>query len=263
MKLQAYLIALSSALVAPMVTLAQPKLDIQLTNTADGITQVLAIPDGDFSGVFSSVVLTIAWDSTIVLQEPYLHQSDEVRAYIPITISGPALNVGAMKYRKYAGIGFVPMHQIGAAMHAQKSFQLGWVGAHRSGTVFIAQEPWLAEKRHNGSYYVSLNGLDRTGKIIQAGSEDAIADELEITVSPNPYSGGPLNYSIMNPEQGMMEMNLIDAGGKLISSSTSFIPSGRSIGTVSGVDMLSAGGYALRVFIGDRGVTIPLIVGSK
>lgn len=255
--------ALALAAVLPSVVLAQPKVDIQLARMADAATQILLIPSGDFNEVFSSIVFTLAWDSTEVTLEPVFRQTNEVRTFIPVSGSGVAFAVGGMKYQKYVGVGLTPLAHMDQSMLAGKSFQLGWLESPGGGSFRIADDPWLAERRQNGAYHVSLNGLDRTGKIIGTGSGSTLPDHVQVSISPNPYNEGPLRYEVMTPKEGMLTITVSDARGRTLSTHTTFAPVGRSNGVVAEIHNISSGSYTIQISINEHTSTVPLIVGGK
>lgn len=255
--------ALALAAFLPVSAFAQPNVDIQLTRAADGTAQILLIPSGDFDQVFSSIVFTLSWDSTKVVQEPVFRQANDVRTFIPVSNSGAAFAVGAMKYRKYVGIGFTPMEHVQASMLEGKSFQLGWLEGGEPGSVHIAAEPWLADRRQNGAFHVSLNGMDRTGKIINTGYGSRLPDEVQVNISPNPFTGGHLQYVVTTPKEGTLTIQVHDGRGRTLSTISTHAPMGRSAGTLPAINDVSAGSYTVHVSINEYTTTTVLTVAGK
>ena len=251
-----------AACLLPVMAMAQQRVDIQLNRIDDGSDQVLLIAEQDFDGLISNLVLTLAWDSTQCLQDPVLRQSAEQSMVLPLSPSGPAFSNGGMKFRKYTGVGLVPLHESAVRLLAAKSLCIARIEGEAGCAASISAEPWLRERRHNGAYYVSLNGLDKTGRVIAPAAGAVPAEGPAVAVSPNPYSGGPLSYSIHAGAAGNASMTLEDSQGRRVGEWPITVRQGSNTGTISPAS-LAAGRYTVRVALHGRDATVPLAVMAR
>jgi len=246
----------------PAIAMAQQRVDIQLHRAEDGTQQVLLIPAEDFDGLISNLVLTLAWDSARCQQDPILRQTAEQTFALPLAPSGPTFSNGAWKYRKYTGVSLVPLQESALRMQAGKSLCIARIDGDAGCGSSISDAPWLRERRHNGAYYVSLNGHKRTGSVIQSGQATEPASDPGISISPNPYSGGPLSYSIYAHGDGQAHVTMQDARGRRVGEWLIAVRQGGNLGTISPPG-IAAGSYTVRVSVDGRDATVPLSVTER
>ncbi|MFZ1693162.1 MAG: T9SS type A sorting domain-containing protein [Flavobacteriales bacterium] len=241
---------------------AQQRVDIQLNRADDGTQQVLLIPAEDFDGLLSNLVITLVWDSTRCQQPPILRQTPEQSSVLPLSPSGPAFSNGAQNYRKYTGVGLVPLNESTMRMQAGKSLCIARIDGDAGCPASISDAPWLRERRHNGAFYISLNGHNKTGSVIQSGIAAVSAEGPALSISPNPYSGGPLSYSINAHDDGQAQVTMQDARGRRVGEWLIAVRKGSNTGTLS-PSALAAGSYTVRVFVGTLDATVPLAVTER
>jgi hypothetical protein len=56
----------------------------------------------------------------------------------------------------------------------------------------LADDAWVKDRRNNGAFYLSLNGLSRTGKVRSLEHLASTDGDMSITVGPNPSQGAPV-----------------------------------------------------------------------
>lgn len=243
----------------PALAFGQQRVDIQLHRGDDGALKVLLTAANDFDGLLSSLVFTLAWDTTRMAAEPILSQSPEQHLAIPLAASGPAFSVGATKYRKYAGIGMTPLFEGPLRLQAGKSLCIAQVDGLLPEAAHISQASWLRERRHNGAFYVSLNGADMTGQVMSASDGATPLAGPDFSIAPNPYGGGPLTYAFFAQEDGMVQLTLFNAQAKQVAHWTISTMAGNNTGVLL-PPSLAPGAYSVRSRSAGMDKTVPLMV---
>lgn len=164
-----YLLLLFSS-VAIRWSLAQlPAVDISAVAVPGDQVEIRLRPDASFNGVLSSVVFTLEWPEAggATLDAP-LQDVPQVQ-YCYVAPSGTGHQQDGRRFQVYAGFGTVPLSNLGAAWQAGQEVVLCRVPVIGGpASVSISTAAWTAA--NNGSYYISLNGEDRTGSIYGAGA---------------------------------------------------------------------------------------------
>lgn len=235
-------LTLIAAMATSIPSLSQQPVDVMKNECSDGSAQVLLLPGSDFDGVLSSLLFTLSWDTTDTPLQPTLWQLPEQAAMLALAPSGPALIAGTRKFQRYAGIGLVPLSDLDTAMHAGQSFAIAQVSAS---SARIANEPWLQERAHNGAFYISLNGLDKTGEVIQALNVDQSASPGSFLIAPNPWTSGAVQYELLMERGGLLRFSLIDSRGQEAWSWTTDHGAGHARGQLSLPVALAPGQYTL------------------
>lgn len=254
-----------SHLALPFVALlagtvcAQPQVDIDLHLNSSGGVEVQLTPQTDFVGVPSSLVFTIIWDGAAAVTVPELQQSTEQRALMALTPSGPVHQVGDKRYRIYSGIGLTPIAEGGEPWRGGMSTTIGTFGPGTPTDITIADDAWVKERRHNGAFYISLNGLDRTGRVLEASAAGDDATAFSVSITPNPWNGGPLFIDLRGAAEGDVRIDLADAEGRTVLSRTieAHDPAFRTI--IQPDAPLPAGTYLITVRTMNAKETVPLV----
>lgn len=261
MKLQHDLLLPGLAVLLPCtMATAQPRMDISLHTAHTGDREVLLHPDGDFNGLVSSVVFTVTWPANA--PEPVLRQTAEERNTVHLQPSGPTHERGATHYRIYCGLGFQRVQDLGMAIHEGQSRAIGrFEGA---ADLSIVDAPWVRERAINGAFYVSLNGLDRTGEVLrkQVTSAD-MSTELEIELGPNPSNGGGVWYQLRSPVDGELTLSILDAEGSVVQRRQVMVQAGRASGTLPSVDQLASGTYSVTAEMQDVQRSSRLVINGR
>lgn len=117
-------------------------------------------PDGTFSGLVSNIQLTIRSDDpTVTFSAP-----TDILAYIPMAFAGGTTVSGGSAYQKFAGFGSLAMSAFGASWAAGVPVTLFRITPSDPSADFeVSADVWTTD--NNGTYYVELASLDRTGTI--------------------------------------------------------------------------------------------------
>jgi hypothetical protein len=147
--------------------LAQPNVDITLVNNGHDQLEVRLRPDGPFDGIISSISFTLRWQEEF---GPALSLIDLVPPqsyYLPVGPS-PMVNGGnGYLYRSYAAFPVVTLADLEEAWEQGKEYTICTLDILVPGTeVVLADDAFTGA--NNRDYYISLNGLDRTGMIFDS-----------------------------------------------------------------------------------------------
>lgn len=237
-------------LCAPFIASAQGQLDISLHQDINAV-EVRVRPTSDFDGLFSSIVFTLRTTSGVTLGAV----SNDALSGTHVAASGPTMADGDHQHQVYTGFGFTPFTELGIAWEAGAGYAVCTIAYEGVGTIELVND--VTTSAHNGDYYISLNGLDRTGLIYDnattaiAEDEDPITDAL--LVWPNPTSG-PVNVAL-DDFDGQVTLDVLDALGQVVISTRTSDAMGRlDLGAAA------AGRYMVRATQGARVVQSPLVV---
>ncbi|HMU14009.1 MAG: T9SS type A sorting domain-containing protein [Bacteroidetes bacterium] len=255
---------LASGLLAlfALPALAQPSVDIDLHRTDNGGIDVQLTPDADFDGVPASLVFTVAWNAATTDAIPELVQTEMQRSCMALAPSGPVHEVGDIRYRIYCGFGLTPITEIGQPWRGGMAFTIGTF-APGAPSISIADDDWVKDRRNNGAFYVSLNGLERTGHIRSAQHMDSGTDQTTLTVGPNPNNGQPVTFLATQFNDGPLSIDVVDMDGKLIQAQRVTSVNGRAQGVLSLNTALVPGTYQVTARGGSTSVTEKLVVTSR
>lgn len=251
---------LLAAGLLPILLQAQQRVDIQLHRADDGAMEVLLLPSEDFDGVLSSIVFTLACGGPSS-DAPSFSQTPAEALLLPIAQSGPDLMQGDIAHRRFAGIGLTPMSEAGARLQAGKSYRIGRFEGMATGSLVDAA--WLKNRRNNGAYYISLNGLDVTGVVIATGAPaDAPGDALRIELAPNPYTGGRLSYVLRSAQAGTALVTMTDEQGKAVEEWRLSVQAGSAAGVLDARPH-APGAYQIKVAMADAQATSTLVIAER
>ncbi|MFN6115897.1 MAG: T9SS type A sorting domain-containing protein [Flavobacteriales bacterium] len=227
---------------------AQPTVDITLVQTVEGPVEVRLRPDGPFDGLLSSVVFTIRWNEGGPAGLGSVQQFTPVNSYCSVSKSGPEQTANGFRYQVFAGFGFVPLSEVPTTWVPGEEIVLCRVNVINGSAAFsIVVDAWTSDINNNGDYFISLNGLDRTGEIYTI-STGANVDAPEMNgpqVGPNPADD---QFVLSLPEGmgGTVSVELMDASGRVVWTK------GLNVGNAAhsepiDVSGLSSGAYVLVV----------------
>lgn len=197
---------------------AQPTVDITLVQTVEGPVEVRLRPDGPFDGLLSSVVFTIRWNEGGPAGLGSVQQFTPVNSYCSVSKSGPEQTANGFRYQVFAGFGFVPLSEVPTTWVPGEEIVLCRVNVINGSAAFsIVVDAWTSDINNNGDYFISLNGLDRTGEIytISTGVNVNDPEMLGPHVGPNPAD----DQFILSLPQGMggtVSVELMDASGRVV-----------------------------------------------
>lgn len=227
-----------------------PTVDITMQRVDDGRYEVRLRPDLDFDGVFASIVFSVRWPAastnTIMDFEP---TESIIDLGMYPNMSGEVGTDGAYRYAIYAGFGFVSLSSAGQSWNAGTEVVLGHLlVANDQGDCILVNDDWTT--LNFGTYYVSLNGVDRTGSIFSTATgviEASTADHG--TLFPNPSQ----DHAWYVPPVGLhgpIRIEVVDLQGKLVRSVS---PDPRNV-TAIYLDAagIGPGQYAVHCITADR-----------
>lgn len=223
-----------------------PTVDVTLVANPNNELEVKVRPDLPFDGLFSSIVFTIRWEtaSGATLDNPL--QVLPAAAYIPLSLSGSIMTDGTYSYATYAGFGFSPLSNLGASWNAAAEYTLVTIPVQNGTALFEISDDTFTGTM-NGSYFVSLNGTDRTGVIYSSSTGvEAGYPVAEVSVSPNPTTG---MVELQWPGKEDATVEVFNAAGQLLATERF---AGGSDGRKALLDLSPSGPgvYTLRVQMG-------------
>lgn len=174
------------ALMVQAGVMAQSPVDIGLFANGSDL-EVRVRPRTDFHDIFSSLVFTLRWDKATGAALGELLQEGEAAAYMPVQASGPVHEHGPFNYQVFAGFGMQRLANLGTAWEAGQEYVLMTIPVQGSGAIELVNDAWTSELEHNGDFYVSLGGRDRTGVIFKGLAN--VEEDAAVEVIPNPNNG--------------------------------------------------------------------------
>lgn len=191
-----------------------PLVDIGMAPLADGRLEVRLRPDGDFSGLFSALVFTVRYPegSTATLGDFTALPGNQFSGVYP-DVSGEIQFAGGYAYATYAGFGFSTTNP---AWTGGGEMILGHFAVlNGPGDFSMVDDAWTAS--HNGDFYVSLNGAERTGLIYQlsTGVQESSTEHTAFVFNATPGSDHG-TVVIDRMEAGLLLFELIDGRGRIV-----------------------------------------------
>lgn len=226
--------------------LAQPIMDITLVPGQNNDLEVRVRPDGDFDGVFSSISFTIRWSAASGANLGSIDQLPMAQDIVGVTHSGPEQVDGSYRYQVFVGFGFTAISDIPSVLNANTEFTLCTIPVLNAQDVFtIVNDGWTAS--NNADYYVSLNGLDRTGQIYDqsTGVEQGMNEGDWLSASPSPVVDIATLSIGAGVGRGEVVLQLFDAAGRVVWNSA-VAASGGAIREPVDMSGMEAGVYFLR-----------------
>lgn len=195
---------------------AQQNVDIGLYQS-DGVLEVKVRPEADFSGIFSSMVFTIRWDSNSSASLGASTQDEAVANYMGVERSGNIREQGGFRYAVYAGFGMRSLSNAGANWQAGQEYTVLRIPVTGQGEFELVNDAYTADRQNNGNYYVSLGGTDRTG-IIYKGLAPA-SEDGSVLIQPNP-NNGRFTLSFANSTKSDVTVEVINSIGQTVFNET-------------------------------------------
>ena len=169
-----HILILISFIVFSLGISAQPINIRVVANTSQYIDISLGQFNGDL-GLLSNVVFTLKWDET----DPIVFGDPEPVTYLTaLDASGPVLSDNGFNYQIFAGFGFVPTQLEDSTM-----IRIPKTGF---GDIELTNDPFITNILNNGEFYVSINGVDVTGEILDpVDINTTIIEHIEMVYDPN------------------------------------------------------------------------------
>lgn len=246
-------------ILAPLLMSAQlPMMDITLVPVGGQYELRLRPDNGDYQGVFSSIVFTVQWNGAPEVPFGGFIPSTESLSYgISPALSGEVVTTGGNTYAVFAGFG---LQTISPNWVAGEEIVMGVFPDNGYEDFGLADDAWTAA--NNADYFISLNGVDRTGIIygdLTTGIEEVfVSRELCTTIYPNPTEG-TMKVVVDLPHGGLLFIRVVNTKGETIHSSA--VPTAEGISTHD-IDMsaFASGQYFIETRMGDMRSSLPCIV---
>ena len=197
-----------------------PEVDIRLVDSGNGEVEVRVRPDGTFDGLFSSIVFTVRWETSTNATLGTGQQVIPALIYMPVSVSGPTRDSLGYRYQIYAGFGFNTLQSQGVTWQPNTEYTLMTIPIVNGtqGQLFeIVNDPFTAA--YNGDYYVSLNGVDKTGGIYSGSTSiNSIgARSPGLSIMPNPATDNVM-VSVSLLERNNGRLVLMNSLGQVVRS---------------------------------------------
>jgi Secretion system C-terminal sorting domain len=245
---------------APAFSQAQlPTLDINCQANGASAIDVVVRPNGDFEGVFSSLVFTLRWAAgTATLGEA--EQIGLPAQYMPIASSGPVVESNGNNYQVFAGFGFIALADMGASWTANDEILLATIPVINGASSFAAvNDDWTGELQNNADFFVSLNGEDRTGALYGSPSYiNAASTSPAWALRPNPAEGYT-TLSAFGVPGATASLAIVDALGREVWLEEIMTLEGRAAHTLD-LSKLESGTYLVRIQAGAYTSSTRLVV---
>lgn len=242
------LIIFLTCLFAPLLMRAQlPIMDITMVYSG-GQYEVRLKPDnGEYQGIFSSILFTVKWNAASGIIGEFTPSAEAISYGVIPTISGDITTVNGTSYAIFAGFGF---QTISPNWVAGQEILMGTFSDEGQTNFQLVNDAWTAA--NNGNYYLSLNGVDRTGIIysnVTTSVEKITSRDMSVTLYPNP-NNGTLKLVMDLPKGGLLFIGVIDANGKVVKRKTLQASSGSSTYDLD-ISDLASGQYTIQTRMGD------------
>lgn len=215
-----------------------PEVNIQSIKN-DSRLEIKLSPDGEFDQVLSSLVFTLKWNSSDELGDLDLSYSS-----YNVFKSGDQITSGEYTYQVYVGFGMSQMAESGTSL--DPTCPLGSFIINPKGNYEIVNDD--ITNLINGNYYVSLNGEDMTGEIVNKVEE--ISENTTSSLYPNPFG----DFLTIKTNEIPRGVQIIELSGKIVYESYSGNIFQLNVGSVP------TGNYLIRIIFKDR---VEIIKGSK
>lgn len=234
--------------VAGLLSAQLPIVDITSVPVGGNQVEVRVRPDAFFDGLLSSIVFTLRWDASSGITLGSITQSSPQSQYCPITKSGSEQVSGQYRYQVFVGFGSIPFTSLGATWAPGEEVVLCRLNVSGGGAEGVALVNDLWTDQNNASYYLSLNGEDRTGEIygittvLGMGSVSAPS----IRLAPNPASSSTDVVIDLPQAVPSAVMRLLDGAGRIVRTTVQNLPAGQHRTSIDLHDM-SPGVYCMEL----------------
>lgn len=239
----------------------EPLMDIRLADAGSGVLEVRLRPDGPFDGVLSSCSFTIRWPQSSGASLSFITPVLPLYPYCAMAKSDVEQDHGIYRYQIFAGLGLTNMGDNGYSMAAAEEVVLFSIQAP-SGVVYeIANDDFTSQPEVNGNYFVSLNGIPRTGVIysITTNTVEPSAAITEPVIAPNP-TNGPLTITLPETMTGEALIEVTDATGRIVRNTVRAV-NGKAARTMD-LTGLPAGVYTVKVNAGGQVFTQRVVLAA-
>lgn len=217
-----YLAFLFLVAVPGLLRAQLPVVDITLVPLSTVQYEVRVKPDATFNGLFSSLVFTLRWpDASGVTLTEFLPTDEMIDLGIYPAIAGDMVVADGYRYATHVAFGNSALVNEGQSWTPGQEVVIGTIDLVGGAALLeIVNDAWTGN--NNSDFFISLNGVDRTGDIY--GSSTALVSDLRtgggfsITASTAPndailritaVTDGEANYEVVGSGGGMVHSGLV------------------------------------------------------
>lgn len=245
-------------LIRPFLSLGQPSVDIELIPAPNGKYELRLVPGSDFDGVLSGLVFTIGYTDDASNGTLSFTPAPGMELVAPVVRSGNDHEVNGVLYRVFSGIGLTTMAEVGQRFIGGMPFPVGTITPGPGQQCWLADDDWTRLRRNNAAYFISLNGLERTGEVRHAVTEAATDPGMK--VFPDPWSTGPITIEFEGTTDGSVIIEILDGLGRMTYQREWPLPTGSTRFSFTPDTRLATGRYSVRLRTSDGYWDRPLMV---
>jgi len=178
------------------------RVDISYLQSDDNL-EIYLIPNYDFDGIFSSIVFSVKSNGELgqFILDP------QISNHISISKSGSTHYNDGDQYSIFAGFGFTKIEEDNGWKMGQM-VRLGHFDIDRYSNYDLSNDELTNQK--NGDYYISLNGRDSSGDIINL---EINKKSSSLKVYPNPFLD---EIFIFDGGRNIQFVQVLDLTGKIL-----------------------------------------------
>ena len=237
-----------------------PVLDITSSTQNPTELGVSIRPDASFNGLFSSIVFSVRCDraSGVLIGDPL--QGLPQAQYCSVFKSDAQQDNGAYTYQIFAGFGNSALSNFGTSWVAGQEVLFCTIPlSNTNGGCILVNDAWT--EAHNGGYYVSLNGEDRTGDIygITTAVEQVDGEQQTFSLFPNPAKDHVQLFLRTDASGTNARVVVLDAAGRQVREESALM-NGGSLAMDFDLKGLAAGLYTVNVNLLDRQLSRSVVI---
>ncbi|MGV3636919.1 MAG: hypothetical protein ACO1NQ_04650 [Flavobacteriales bacterium] len=197
-----------------------PEVDITLVPVTSTSYEVRIRPDATFNGLFSSLVFTLRWpDASGVTLTEFLPTDAMVDLGVYPALAGDMVIADGFRYAAHVAFGNSALVNEGQSWVPGQEVVIGTIEqVGGTATMEIVNDTWTGE--NNSDFFISLNGVDRTGVIYGSNTAQIAVAEEASPIAITASQGGDqavLRVTAQAPDPAWYEViacsgSLVDAG---------------------------------------------------
>ncbi|HRF82489.1 MAG TPA: hypothetical protein PL070_20685, partial [Flavobacteriales bacterium] len=203
-------------------------------------------PNGDFNGMFASLVFTLRWSSTVpaTLSE-FTPTPNMLAIQIVPTISGEEVTSGEYVYAPFTAFSFTTLAAHGQTWVAGQEVSLGTIDVIGGPVELeLVEDGWTSA--NNADFYISLGGIPMQGGIYSS-------PPLNVSIVDDPLANSDLFITwitgtswlnVSSTKEVVLDYDLVEMAGRTVAHGVLFVQPGRSQQNL-GLDQLPPGNYTV------------------
>lgn len=226
-----HFVVLALASTLALTSSAQlPVVDITMVPSQPDLYEVRIRPDADFDGLFSSLVFSLRWSasSSATLAE-FVPSDDMMDIGIYPVLSGDVVVSGGYQYAPHVAFGNSSLAAEGMAWSSGQEIVLGTIQVIGGPTdLVLINDGWTSA--NNTNFFVSLNGVGRTGVIYSSSTslEDTGATTFNGSIDVR-LCGDRIQVTFDAPSGAVLPYRLVDSAGRLVQQGRLIAGAGASV----------------------------------